>query len=384
MRSIWMNPGISRVEIARKLTLDKSTVTNLVTELIDIGIVQVGDERDAGPQGGRKPIQLTIQGDFAAVVGIELQTDYYKAVVVNLAGEILHAKEGEVVVSKENLAAEFKRIYHETTGNLTRSGLPILGVGLGVGGVINPHKGTIIKSIPMGIEKPYNFARDAAADLEVPAFVENDANACAWGELAFHKSERLRNFLFTLVEFRKGDFSKSEYGGIGIGLGLVIDGRVHYGQDFYGGEFRSAFWNGSNRGQMSLPLEEIRRIAADDEVLSRFSRELAKNLAVFVNTLNLNQVFVGGDLHNHPVAFDELLIEEIRHNWAYDLEDIHCTVSYSSVGDKAVAYGAAGMLLERLFTSRPIAAGDERTISGMTSLLERLEPIGKGSPVEGN
>ncbi len=379
-----MNPGISRVEIARKLSLDKSTVTNLVSELIDIGIVQVGDERDASPQGGRKPIQLTIKGDYAAVVGIELQTDYYKSVVVNLAGEILHAGEDRVEVSKENLASEFKRIYRESAEAVAGSRVPILGVGLGVGGVINPHKGIIVKSIPMGIAEPYSFARDVAADLDVPAFVENDANACAWGELAFHKSERLRNFLFTLVEFRKGDFSKSEYGGIGIGFGIVIDGRVHYGQDFYGGEFRSAFWNGSNRGQMSLTLEEIKRIATDDEVLARFSRELARNLAVLVNTLNLNQVFIGGDLHNHPVAFDEILIEEIRHNWAYDLEDIHCTVSYSSVGERAVAYGAAGMLLERLFTSRPVLSGEERAISGMTSLLERLEPLGNRSPVGGN
>lgn len=384
MRAIWMNPGISRVEISRKLALDKSTVTNLVTELLDIGIVQLGDERDASPQGGRKPIQLTIQGDFAAVVGIELQTDYYKAVVVNLAGEILHAREGEVVVSKDNLATDFKRIYREAAAGVAESGVPILGVGLGVAGVINPHKGVIVKSIPMGIEEPYSFARDVAADLDIPAFVENDANACAWGELAFHKSERLRNFLFTLVEFRKGDFSKSEYGGIGIGLGLVVDGRVHYGQDFYGGEFRSAFRSGSTRGQMSLPLEDIRRISTDNEVLRRFSGELARNLALFVNTLNLNQVFIGGDLHNHPVAFDAILIEEIRNNWAYDLDDIHCTVSYSSVGDRAVAYGAAGMLLERLFTSRPIPVGEERTISGMTSLLERLEPLGKRSPVGGN
>ena len=384
MRSIWMNPGISRIEIARKLALDKSTVTNLASELIEIGVVQVGGARDSGPQGGRKPIQLTIKGDFAAVIGIEIQTDYYQAVAANLSGEILYSEAHKSDVSRELLPKRFAEVYERVMAEVAKSGVPVLGVGLGISGIVNPHKGVIIKSIPMGITEPYSFARDIAAKLNVPAYVENDANACALGELAFHKSERLRNFLFALVEFRKGDFSKSEYGGIGIGLGIVLDGRVHYGSEFYGGEFRSVFWNGPSKGQLSLPLDRIRRISTDADVQMEFSRELARNLAVFVNTLNLNQVFIGGDLQSYRIPFDEMLAEEIRRNWVYDPDDIHCTVSYSSVGEKAVAYGAAGMLLERLFTSRPILSGEDRTITGITNLLDRLEPIGKRSPVEGN
>jgi predicted NBD/HSP70 family sugar kinase len=379
-----MNPGISRIEVARKLGLDKSTVTNLMSELIDIGVVQVGDELDASPHGGRKPIQLAINGDFAAVVGIELQTDYYQAVVSNLSGEILYSEADHLDVSRDTLPDRFMEVYHRVTAETAKTDVPILGVGLGMSGIINPHKGIIVKSIPLGITEPYSFAREIAGSLDVPAFVENDANACAWGELAFHKSERLRNYMFALVEFRRGDYGKSEYGGIGVGLGIVIDGRVHYGSEFYGGEFRSVFWNGRNMGQLSLPLSEARHIGTDREIQTKFSRELAKNIALFVNTLNLNQVFVGGDLQSYQIPFDQILIEEIRNNWVYDIEDIHCTVSYSSVGEKAVAYGAAGMLLERMFTSRHLLATEERTISGMTSLLDRLEPIGKRSPVEGN
>ena len=37
-RTIWRSPGISRVDIAESLGLDKSTVTNQVNRLIDLGL----------------------------------------------------------------------------------------------------------------------------------------------------------------------------------------------------------------------------------------------------------------------------------------------------------------------------------------------------------
>ncbi len=63
--------------------------------------------------------------------------------------------------------------------------------------------------------------------LNVPFFIENNANCCAWSELAFHKNTELKNILFALIEFRQALVPHAEYGGVGVGFGIVLNGKVH-------------------------------------------------------------------------------------------------------------------------------------------------------------
>ena len=80
VRTIWQNPHISRVGIAERLGLDKSTVTNQVSRLIDIGLIAETEEGSAGTHGGRRPIHLAMNRSFGRVVGIEMQFASYVAV----------------------------------------------------------------------------------------------------------------------------------------------------------------------------------------------------------------------------------------------------------------------------------------------------------------
>ena len=56
VRTIWQNPHISRVGIAERLGLSKSTVTYQVSRLIESGIIDEISEGAAGNRGGRRPI----------------------------------------------------------------------------------------------------------------------------------------------------------------------------------------------------------------------------------------------------------------------------------------------------------------------------------------
>jgi len=372
MREIWINKEISRIQIAKNLGLDKSTISSIVAELLNSSIITEHAEGKAGPQGGRKPVYLTLNRSYGSVLGIELRPESYTAVAVDLVGDILYSKFELIRLS----GANFKEIFFDVTrrlrAELARIEAPLLGIGVGVSGVVNPKKGIIRYSIPLQMEGEFDFRKAIAADYDLPLFLENDANACAWGELAFHRVKNLQDFLFLLVEFRDIKDRERFHEKTAVGIGIVINGRVHYGQRYSAGEFRSIFCTPECMGQFSLSDEEAFRIEEDPEVLHRFIRELAKNVAMMVNTFNLSHVFLGGDIERYKKEVQGVLSEEIEKNWPYP-DEVRCKIRFSSLGDKSVAFGAAGMVLHRLFADIGISESVERFHPGGPTGVELID-----------
>jgi predicted NBD/HSP70 family sugar kinase len=379
MRDIWIHKEISRIQIAKNLVLDKSTVTSIVAELLRMGLVRETAQGEAGPLGGRKPVLLTLNRSFGCVMGLELRPEAYTVVATDLEGNILYSKFEQAQLSGANFRESFFDIAGRVREELRRSEIPLLGVGVGVSGVVNHEKGLIRYSIPLQMEGPFDFHGEIAQGYDLPLFLENDANACAWGELAFHRSKRLRDFLFLLVEFRDIKDRNRFHEKTAVGIGIVINGRVHYGHSYSAGEFRSAFCTAECKGQFSLSDEEAFRIEEDPQILSRFIRELSQNIAMMVNTFNLGHVFLGGHIERYRKEVQAVLAEAIQRNWPYP-DEVHCRIHFSSLGEKAVAYGAAGMVLHRLFTDLGISDRVERVHPGGPAGVELMtrKAMGKG------
>jgi hypothetical protein len=108
---------------------------------------------------------------------------------------------------------------------------------------------------------------------------------------------------------------------------------------------------------------------------------------MIVNTFNLGHVFLGGHIERHRKEVQAVLAEEIQRNWPYP-DEAHCRIHFSSLGEKAVAYGAAGMVLHRLFAGTNLTASFERVLSDLSALpsagTEAGGPTAEDSPfVEG-
>jgi len=373
LREIWIHKEISRVQIAKNLDVDKSTVTSIVAELLRLGLVVETSEGEAGPLGGRRPVLLTLNPSYGCVLGFELRPESYTAVATDLQGSILYSKFERAALAGAGFREGFLEVAGRVREELKRGGVPLLGIGVGVSGVVHPENGLIRYSIPMQMGGPFDFRGQIAQGYDLPLFLENDANACAWGELAFHRSKRLRDFLFVLAEFRDVREPSRFHEKIAVGMGIVIGGRVHYGHNYSAGEFRSAFCSAEHRGQFSLADEEAARIEEDPQVLSRFIRELSRNIAMIVNTFNLRHVFLGGHIERQRHEVQAVLAEEIQRNWAYP-DEVHCRIRFSSLGEKAVAFGAAGMVLHHLFAGTRVPAGFERVLP----VLPAAHPEGPG------
>ncbi len=348
LRTIWLHERISRVEIARTLGLNKSTITKIVHDLLESGIVKVVAEGNASPLGGRKPKYLTVDPEFGCILGIEIQTDFWYAVVVDLSGEILHSERANISLRDRSVLDVFFEVVDRLRRRMTDEGRRVIGAGLGVSGIVSLREGVIYQSNPLTITEPLPVYEEAAKRLDIPIMIENDANCGCWGELASRYSGRPDNFIFVLGEFRLPNPRDFDYKSIAVGLGLVLGGKVHHGRDHSAGEFRSVLWEYGNTTQFSVTDDHFHMVRTDPELHERMLRELSAHVAFLVNTLNLGHVVFGGTFEFPEEYVRRVLKEEIRRNWSYQNE-VDCEIRISPLGETAIAYGAAGLFIEHLF-----------------------------------
>jgi len=169
-----------------------------MNRLLDLGLVTEMSEGQAGPSGGRRPIQLSINKDYGYIIGIEMQVEAYSVVAVNLAGEILRFKKEPKAITPETFIDDVVFIARSFAAEMGGEE-KLIGVGIGMGGVIDSDRGIIHYSIPLHLSAPLHFSDTIAQRLNTPFMIGNDANCCAWGELAFHRADGLKNLYRGMV-----------------------------------------------------------------------------------------------------------------------------------------------------------------------------------------
>ncbi|MBN1524105.1 MAG: ROK family transcriptional regulator [Spirochaetales bacterium] len=361
LRLLWQKKGITRIDIAEKLSLDKSTITKIMNILLDRQFVLEMSEGEAGPQGGRKPIHLTINKDFGCVAGFEVQPNYWKLIVVNLEGDMVYTHTQATQINADNIIPVLIDAVGFLKTKMDELNKKLIGIGIGASGIMNPQRGIINQSIPLQINTPVDILTPLSEHIDVPLYLDNDANCGAWGELAFHKSPHLQNFIFLLIEIREDEIIQKKFGGLAVGLGVVLNNKVYYGSSFSAGEFRSVFSKKEDINQFSLHIDDVVSINRKRETFIRFADEIAENIALLVNVLNVSNVFIAHiNVHFHDVLIP-ILEKTIQEKSPYQMQP-PCVITNSSYGEEAVAYGAAGIILEHIFAHPEIPQSSERKV----------------------
>ena len=79
LRSVWRSAGVSRSDLAAVHKLDKTTISQIVSELVDQNLVKVLEIDTSTQRPGRKSELLTVDDEWGFVVGIEARPDGVKA-----------------------------------------------------------------------------------------------------------------------------------------------------------------------------------------------------------------------------------------------------------------------------------------------------------------
>lgn len=377
LRLIWMRRGISRIEISRALGLDKSTVTNITTRLLNDGLIVCLEEGEASSRGGRKPIGLAVNRDHGSILGIELGTDRIMAAVIDLQGRKLLLRQLPYDTPGMLLEESFTAAYEAISEDLKTLRMPLLGIGIGLSGLIDQQKGVVRQSIPLGISEEYPILEKLQGLIDVPIFIDNDANCCCYDEMVRSDREREDNFIFVLAEDRFHNRQpNSSRIGFAVGFGLVVNGEVHRGADFSAGEFQSILWKSKNTSQFSIDDAIMSEPEKHPEAIEKTLHELAAHVAFIANVLDLSRVVIGGGLEKYGEQQISIFNDEIQKNWSYERQT-NCEVCMVHDGDYAVALGAASMYLEHLFSIPMISLEDSSTAP--KSGYDLFEQIGQSS-----
>jgi N-acetylglucosamine repressor len=218
LRTVYDFGPISRAEVARTTGLTRTTVSDVVTDLLDDGMVE---EVGRGPSsGGKAPILLSIVGDARQVIGLDLGEGTFAGAFVNLRGEIRRVV--ELPVDGRNGDDALAIVFRLVDELIAEAGSPPLGIGVGTPGLVDTRTGTIRwavnldwQDLPLGglLTERYGL----------PANVANDSQAAALAEYTFGDGRRLPNLITIKV-------------GRGIGAGLVLNGSLFQGDGFGAGE----------------------------------------------------------------------------------------------------------------------------------------------------
>jgi predicted NBD/HSP70 family sugar kinase len=213
---------ISRAQLARDTGLSKPTVSQALANLERAGLVRVVDQ--ARQQRGRPAVLYEPDPTAGYVVGLDIGGSWLRCAVADLTGAVLGRRD---VPNRARSAASLVRALTRVAGEVVAAaGLrwdQVVHTLIGSPGVFDPAQRRVLlaPNLPgWGRTGLVEAMRDA---LGPSVTVENDANLAAIAEGALGQGANVGTFVFLTV-------------GTGVGMGMVVDGRLYRGAHGAAGE----------------------------------------------------------------------------------------------------------------------------------------------------
>ena len=370
LKTIFEHNSTSRAEVARITNLTRTTVSEIVADLIAEGLVtEIGMGSSIG---GKSPILISLVDNSRYIIGLDLANSQFYGAVINLRGE---TKEMVTLPVNDCHGDAALNLVYEIIDELTQDEFqPLVGIGVGTPGLVNTRDGVVVNAVNLDwINLP--LAQLLQIRYNLPVFVLNDSQAAAMGEYTYGEGSKAGESLI-VINVRHG-----------IGAGIVIDGRLFQGDGGGAGEIGHVVvvhddglpCRCGNRGcletvasaqaivtharqlahkaDLSIQDEDLERINlaslekaffAGDPVACRVVLEagyyMGIAIASLIGALNINKVVLSGDM----TRFGEPWLNEIRR--AVEKSALaglakETQIYIGRLGSNRIALGASALLL---------------------------------------
>jgi predicted NBD/HSP70 family sugar kinase len=216
----------SRARIAGETGLNKATVSSLVAELTERGLVEEGESERGGVGRPGQAIRLNRGHHFA--VGSEINVDYVSALAMNLQGEVVSEQRVALDTAHLDRGAVLRHLVGVITGLVDRletGGARLVGLTVAVPGLVEAATGTVVVAPNLGWQQApvLQEITSLLGWLMLPIHLDNEANLAALAELQARPDADAGHLLLIT-------------GAVGVGGGVVSDGRLIRGCQGFAGE----------------------------------------------------------------------------------------------------------------------------------------------------
>lgn len=375
LRLIWREHQISRAEISRQLDLSRSTVTEIIKEILPTGLVaEVGIGKSSG---GRKPILLQFQDDAKVILGIDIGATHVSVAMTNLRGKLLLWKERNFPV-REDAEGTYKvidELCNECLSTMKHGSNMLLSIGVSVPSPVDPiHPEYLSETIIPAWHGKSGLER-LREKYGVPVYLDNDANLGALAEHWWGAGKNVNDLIYIKISS-------------GVGAGYIFGGKLYRGSKGIAGEMShmpidpngrlcgcglrgclatviSAWALKERIGTLanlypnspllsgSPTIIDIENAALDNDplaiqIVTEATTYLTSAITSLVNLMNPDMIIIGGSLSR----LGELVINPIQEK--IDSSALVSSVSKtrlvpSVLGSKGIAIGAATLAIEQAF-----------------------------------
>ena len=386
----------SRADVVRPTGLSPTTVSAIVSELVESGLInEVGEGKSSG---GRPPLLLRIDDERNYIVGLKVTRFDISIAVTDLRAEVLHSELVELDglgpaeldghpfrssrANEVDPASVLDQLCVATADVVRKAGVgldQVVGIGIGLAGLVDAGTG-ICRYSPAFGWRNVAVAGPLAQRLGRPVLVDNDVNTLTVAEQWFGRGHGVDDFVVVTV-------------GVGVGAGLVIDGKLCRGARGAAGEIGHLPVGGSTvrcrcgqrgclealssdgavrryidealqRGETSsvarpdissLTMNEVREAAESGDsvaarALEKAGHALGVGIATLVNLLNPRLVILSGEGTLAGSLRSDAALAAMQERTFADLDrDVEFVVD--STDDVSWARGAACIVLGERFSA---------------------------------
>ena len=357
-------------ELSKELNISVPKITSLINELIEDGLIKDNGKFDS--TGGRRASVYTLVSDACFFVGVDVKKFYVNLGLLDFKKHVVVSKEKipfkleNTPESLQTLLDIIKSFINELSPAVVKE--RILSLGINLSGRINNTTGYSYSYFHFH-EEPLSAI--IQKEIGIPTFLENDSRAMAYGEFCNGDVKDSRNVLFVNIDY-------------GIGLGILIDGKLYYGKSGFGGEFghipffqneilchcgkkgcleteasgsallkrfKEKIKQGSTSSVMKkkkelddVTLTDIIAAAQNEdilciELLAEIGEKIGKGIALLINIFNPELLLLGGTL-SETGDYIRLPIRSAVNKYSLSLVNTDTQLKLSKLGEKAGVIGA--------------------------------------------
>ena len=371
--TIRARESVARIDIAKETNISAATVTSITAELIAEGLIEETprDPEDSTLKRGRPRVDLKIRGSSHIVAGLKFSNNKVTVAILDFVGSPVGDYERRLPSSKldmQEFVAFTKEVLDEATRSCGMEVSDLSAVGIGLAGIVDAPRGFVHWS-PQLNNRNADLRAALEAQIDLPIFLDNDANLVAMAEQWFGLGRNVSDFIVVTV-------------GHGVGMGIVIDNQIYRGTRGCGAEFGhtkvqldGALCRCGQRGCLEAYLADyallreanIAYSASDEEtsaerlmalfreakagnetaksIFNRAGRMFAMGLANLVNIFDPALIILSGERMQFEYLYEDEVIEQVRQS-VVQVDVSPPEVRIHTWGDLMWARGAAAYAME--------------------------------------